>query len=256
MCDEVWPPRSFESSAVFGAAIGDLEPQAIAAYARLLHQDSDPRQFLRSCVPSFLVKTRGEEYPSAAAILLFGSNPQKFFPHARIRVAIHAGNAEDAPAVDEQLFEGRLLEQYESAVSCLTRSILGALSGGWSAVPACLKFVLRELLVNAAMHRDYSMTDAEITVRKFHDRMVVESPGALPPFTDVEDLLNIRFSRNPLIADYFRAYRHVSELGGGVDRVHSDLAKAGLPAPRNHTDGTRLMVTVRLQRDAALCAAV
>jgi ATP-dependent DNA helicase RecG len=69
----------------------------------------------------------------------------------------------------------------------------------------------------------------DIQIKMFDDRFVVESPGTLPGLVRLNNMRNMHFSRNPMIARYLRDYKFVRELGEGVDRMYRELLEAGFP---------------------------
>jgi len=79
----------------------------------------------------------------------------------------------------------------------------------------------------------------------FDDRFVVESPGTLPGLVRINNIRNMHFSRNPIIARYLRDYKFVRELGEGVDRMYQDMFEAGLPAPEYKVKDFMTILTIR-----------
>lgn len=85
-------------------------------------------------------------------------------------------------------------------------------------------------------------------MRQFSDRLEVQSPGRLPGLVRVENIKNVRFSRNPHIARILAEMTdYVRELNEGVPRMFQEMQKAGLREPRFRiTDAT---VTVILYKE-------
>lgn len=79
--------RYFEDTAVYGATVDDIDIDAVAEYAKLVGYGKSPLQYLRENDGFVTTDKKGEEDVSAACILLFGKNPQKFFPRACVRVS-------------------------------------------------------------------------------------------------------------------------------------------------------------------------
>jgi ATP-dependent DNA helicase RecG len=91
---------------------------------------------------------------------------------------------------------------------------------------------VREALVNAVCHRDYRLRGRRVELRMFADRLEVVSPGGLPGFITVDNLVEEHFSRNPrLVAGLFQ-WGYIEELGLGIDRMIEDMVQAGHPPPR------------------------
>lgn len=98
-----------------------------------------------------------------------------------------------------------------------------------SLVPA---FALRELLVNAFVHADYSTHGGPFRVAVFRDRLVIENPGLLPPGISVEDLGGgVSRVRNRAIARVFREAGMIEQWGSGIMRAREACTAAGLRPP-------------------------
>lgn len=89
----------------------------------------------------------------------------------------------------------------------------------------------RLIIINAAMHCDYSIKSTDIQLKMFDDRIVVESPENLSGIVRLNNMRQVHFSRNPKIAAFLHEYDYVQEFGEGVDRMYKEMEKAGLPAP-------------------------
>jgi ATP-dependent DNA helicase RecG len=92
-------------------------------------------------------------------------------------------------------------------------------------------FAVREALVNAVCHRDYRLTGRRIEIRMFDDRMEVISPGGLPGYITIDNIVEEHFSRNPRLVNGLFQWGFIEELGLGVDRMIEDMVNAGHPAP-------------------------
>jgi ATP-dependent DNA helicase RecG len=90
---------------------------------------------------------------------------------------------------------------------------------------------VRELLVNAVAHRDYSIHGDCIHLHLFADRLEVHSPGGLPGPVTLDNLLEARFSRNAVIVQALSDLGYVERLGYGLDRVVTVLRQNNLPPP-------------------------
>ena len=90
---------------------------------------------------------------------------------------------------------------------------------------------VRETLVNAIAHRDYRLGGRRIEVRMFSDRMEVISPGGLPGFITVDNIVEEHFSRNPRLVAGLYQWGYIEELGLGVDLMVEEMVRAGHPPP-------------------------
>jgi ATP-dependent DNA helicase RecG len=91
---------------------------------------------------------------------------------------------------------------------------------------------VRELLVNAAAHRDYNLQGDTIHLNIFSDRLEVHSPGGLPGPVTLSNLLDARFSRNAVLVQVLSDLGFVERLGYGLDRVVAVVREIGLRPPR------------------------
>lgn len=146
-------------------------------------------------------------------------------------------------------FHGNLFRQINDASAYLEEhnSRAGFLEGPVRVdVPAYPLFALRELLINAIAHRDYSMAGSHITIKWFSNRIEYYSPGGLLPPLTVESILKKQKSRNPLIVDVLHREGYIESLGDGLDRVFAEVKKHPLrpPAPRLEDLGDAFIATI------------
>ena len=244
--------RSFEDTAVYGATIEDIDMDAVARYVSLLGYSKSPLTYLRENNHFVTTNKSGEEVVSVACMLLFGKNPQLFFPRARTRFIRYNGVDEkvgtEMNVIKDVTFEGTILHQIEKTVEYLETQVaehtfLGQ-AGKFITRRDYPKFVIQEMVVNACCHRAYNIRGTEIQIKMFDNRIVFESPGKLPGMVRPSNIRHTHFSRNPKIAAFLKAYNYVKEYGEGVDRMCRELEVNGTIAPVFHTDDFILKVTV------------
>lgn len=112
---------------------------------------------------------------------------------------------------------------------------------------------LKEILVNAVIHRDYSQKD-DVHVKVYDNRIEVQSPGRLPGYMTVDNLYEERFSRNPnLVRLLHKLPNPVNhDIGEGLDTAKNELRKAGLVAPVFEERGNNFVVIVKHQTIASI----
>ncbi|WP_200241197.1 ATP-binding protein [Lamprobacter modestohalophilus] len=108
--------------------------------------------------------------------------------------------------------------------------------------------ILREVVINALVHADYSHRGTPIRIAFFDDRIEVENPGLLLPGLTVEDLkLGVSLIRNPVIARVFRELDLVEQWGSGVPAIYRQAQVEGLPEPTIEELAGRLRFSVPLR---------
>ena len=96
--------------------------------------------------------------------------------------------------------------------------------------------VLREALVNALMHRDYSITGTQVSVEVYDDRVEIVNPGGLPKGLSVRNLGTVSIRRNELIADLFFRLHKVERIGMGIQKMKEAMVAGGLREPTFASD--------------------
>ena len=244
--------RSFEDTAVYGAAVHDLDMNAVAKYVNLLGYNKSPMEYLRENNHFVTIDKNGDEVVSVACMLLFGKNPQNYLPRARTRFIRFNGVEEKVGAemnvIKDVVFEGTILEQVEKTVEYLETQVAEHTfleqSGKFITRRDYPKFVIQEMVVNACCHRAYNIKGTETQIKMFDDRIVFESPGKLPGMVRPSNIRNTHFSRNPKIAAFLKSYHYVKEYGEGVDRMYRELEVNGAAPLSFHTEDFILKVSV------------
>lgn len=173
---------------------------------------------------------------------MFGVYPQIFELQLFISYLQYYGTTttEEAPSgerfLDNRKFEGTIKEMTDGAVYYSMASMRkGSLIRGVTRqdVPEYPEVALREAIVNAVAHRDYSHTvrGSHIQVRMFADRLEVESPGGLYGRVTIDKLQDGQSTRNRLLMQLMEDVHLVENRGSGVDAMLDAMQKKGLPSP-------------------------
>ncbi|MEA1052621.1 putative DNA binding domain-containing protein [Lamprobacter modestohalophilus] len=162
-------------------------------------------------------------------LLMFGRQPQRRLPQSAIQFAAFDGIDITDPLLDKKELTGVLPDLIENAAA-LVRLLLpkpstlnGLRRDEQEQIPSR---VLREALVNAVCHRDYSISQRRIQLFLFRDRLEVRSPGRLP---NTLNLQKIRYGnsapRNLLLLKYLDNMRYIDGLGRGIPLMIKTLGE-------------------------------
>lgn len=176
----------------------------------------------------------------ASGVLLFAKSPTSFFPNARLRFIRYEGvkaetgsrmNVTIEIVIDEPL--PKMIPSAWEAINAQLRSFnaLNPQTGTFESMPEYPEFAWQEGVVNAVTHRAYNIQGSDIQVRMFDDRLETESPGKLPGLVRLTNIKQVRFSRNPRIAQVLNAFGYVKEFGEGVNRIFDEMRLFHLDDP-------------------------
>ena len=230
----------FETSAIPGSSLLDFDRRALDEY--LQHRAKRGRRPLNDSLERHLVEIgamTADGEATASGLLVFGKRPQIYLPHSGALFVKFYGK--EPRGRDGQAGYGRRVEiegplprvmerawslvweemRVEAVVSGLKREEL----------PEYPRFAVREALVNAFCHRDYRLKGRKVEIRMYEDRLEVISPGGLPGYMTLDNLVEEHFSRNPrLVASLFE-WGYIEELGLGIDRMIEEMLQSGHPPP-------------------------
>jgi ATP-dependent DNA helicase RecG len=193
-----------------------------------------------------------------AALVLFGKNPAEWYPQTRVRAARFRGD-DRTEFVDNKVFEGSLFSLVETLVSFVQSHIPLASSLAPDELQrrdrlAYPLAAIREAIVNALVHRDYSAFDGGMSVAVYDGRMEFWNSGSLPDEMTVEDLRTTHPSRpiNPDIAQVCFLYGLMERWGIGTQRIILACVESGLPEPDWKVDRNGVTLVLRLSEKVPL----
>lgn len=235
---------SYESTST-DAAISELENSTIMLEFMLNGSVfAEPSDFLRK---NRLVNgDRGV----VAGTLIFSDLPQAYIPSAAVKLYRYktAGSEERAhlDGVPETI-EGpvtALIEKTKARVDGIVASIPRLDAEGFTQVSYPTE-ALHEILVNAFLHRDYGMRDY-VHVRIFDNRIEIDSPGRLHGHVTVQNILDERSARNPLIQRVVNKFPHPPnmDIGEGLNTAFKAMEQLRLSYPVIEELSDRVRVTI------------
>ena len=195
-----------------------------------------------------LTTHQGRQVPTVGGVLLFGRDRRTHFPDAWVQAGRFAGT-DKTRIIDQAALRVPLAESIPAAVAFIERHMASGVDIGpvrsalrWS-IPV---LAVREALVNAVAHADYSQRGAPIRVSVFDDRLEVENPGLLPFGLTLEDLpRGVSKLRNRVVGRVFHELGLVEQWGSGAQRMITACREAGTPPPMWEEVGVRLRVTLQ-----------
>ncbi|HEY4255160.1 MAG TPA: ATP-binding protein [Chlamydiales bacterium] len=186
--------------------------------------------------------------PSVGGLILFGKNTarQSHLPDARVRCARFLGK-DKVLILDQYEPEGTILDAVEPVLAFIqrnTRLAAEILSVRRKDIPEYPIVAVREALINALVHTDYSCTGAQIQVAIFDGRLEIQNPGMLPFGFTLEDLkTGVSRIRNRVIARVFHELKLMEHWGSGYKRIIEACKAGGYPEPKWEEFGTFIRVT-------------
>ena len=185
--------------------------------------------------------------PTVAGTLLLGSAPQRFLPHAYVSALRIPGSDIATPPMDQKRIEGRAFDLLVGAERFLEFHLLRRhrIRGMEPEVePELPPSALREVLVNAVAHRDYTVT-GPIRVLVFEDRVEVRSPGGLPNSVRLAQLpAGVHVLRNPTLYNLLLKRGLVTDAGSGIPRLIQLVRERTGRAPTLRLSGDEFVVTL------------
>ena len=184
--------------------------------------------------------------PTLAAMLNFGLYPQGYLPQLAITAIVVPGKeigelaeTDSARFLDNKRIEGTIAEMEEEALSFCkrnmkTRTVIDPQTGKRTDQPEYPIRARREAILNALIHRDYSIytEGTPVQINFFSDRLEIHSPGSLYGRMTVDQLGHTRPDlRNPALAVMAEILTDAENRYSGIPTIRREMAAYGLPAP-------------------------
>ena len=186
--------------------------------------------------------------PTNAGALLFAKEPLRWIPGASVQFVRWAGTTMADSPVSARRFSGDLvtvLREIDSFVSLPTQSHLVAASTLRERSETDYPPVaIRELLLNAIMHRSYE-SNSPVHFYWYDDRIEIQNPGGLYGMASPENFPRQTDYRNPVIAEAMATLGYVNAFGRGVIRAQDALRRNGNPAAEFAFEPSHVLATIR-----------
>lgn len=239
---------SYEDYSVDGAVAEDIvDSPRIREFLLDYSPSSDPLEL--SLNKNLL--DRKSFKPKVAGLLLFAVDPASEMPKKCSVKIIRYETKEDDPERDHlgliEPIEGPLYQLIHSTVNRVTE-IMSSISVWTTDGPKSMAYppeTLWEIVVNAIIHRDYSMSD-DVQILIFDNRIEVLSPGRLPAFVTKENILDVRYARNPRIVGMLSRYKIPpnKDIGEGLNTAFQKMKDWRLRSPEIINEGNYVRVVI------------
>ncbi|GAB2566156.1 ATP-binding protein [Gracilibacillus alcaliphilus] len=245
--------RLYEDSIAEGCILEDLDIDLINEY-------KDTVGFQRKNLYQLLfargfAKRRNDDYHiTIAGALMFSKYPTVFVPSAKIRFIRYEGNSAETGTrmniIKQEVVEEpipKAIEKIKGVVQNQLREFtaLDVTTGKFITVPEYPVFAWQEAIINAITHRAYNIHGDDIRIIMYDNRLEVHSPGKLPSIVNVNNIKEVRYSRNPKIARALTEMGWVRELGEGVKRMYEEMSNFFLEEPIYQEDQQSVHLTLK-----------
>lgn len=254
-----------DDRSVVGSTVHDLDINKISQYFNDVYElslnemDADEQQnlLLNSCI---LAPFESKIYASISGLLFFAVKKklfnalEQYLPHTGIQFVAYLDEEMDT-IVDRMEFFETSPEIIDSVVHKIrlnwkTPSVIQGLQRKETHFPTK---VFRELIVNAIVHRDYSL-QSKIQIRVFPKRIEIISPGRLANTVTIEKMkAGISISRNPILLKFMQTYRYADQLGRGIPMTMRAIEKMSGFNLEFKERGEELQVVLKFPEDKNSC---
>jgi len=243
----------FDQRAVAGSSLDDLDlelfrstylPAAVSPEVFAENERSMSEQLI-----SLRLLDAADDGPTGLGILLVGYDPSAWIPGAYVQFVRYEGEDAGSSVQDHEELRGNLIDQLDTLERLLPANVHTAISemGGLRQrdAPDYPLPALRELVVNALMHRNYETSHAPARILWFADRVEITSPGGPYGAVTAENFDRRNDYRNPALAAAMKDLGFVNRFGRGIGLVRSTLAANGNPRAEFEIEPTYWGVTVK-----------
>ncbi len=233
--------RRFEEQPCLAARIEDMDleifrtqylPRAIQS--EVIEEDDRP---VREQLAALRFYDRESETPTNLGMILFGKHPEMYIPSAYLQYVKFAASDNAGDILTEHAYKGPLLKIIADLDGFIKVGIASPRSVRVSSlreeiVKSFPDWSIRELLLNAIIHRDYQIGNAPI---KFYDyngfRLEISNPGGLYGQAKPDNFPFVSDYRNPLLAEAVKVMGYVNKFNRGISKVKAELENNGNPPP-------------------------
>jgi len=235
--DDVIEPR---------ATFDDIDERTIKIFLRKTEEAGRLPDIDGLSTPELLEKLRLAENGQLkrAAIVLFGKDPGRFYPNTFVKIGKFADNGYDI--LFQETEEGNIIQVLDKVLKSIDHKFLirNITFEGMNRIET-LEYpvaALREMLLNALIHRNYM--GAPTQIRVYDNKLTVWNHGTLPEGITLDKLTkpHSSYPRNPILAEACFRGGYIDSWGSGIMKIVSSCKSVGLPTPALEEDGGGFIV--------------
>ncbi|MXZ47828.1 MAG: hypothetical protein F4Z13_01025 [Candidatus Dadabacteria bacterium] len=179
----------------------------------------------------------GTRRATVAGVLLCSESPELLLPNASVMATFYLGKDRASKQADARVIGGPVNRQIADAVAFVLRNMKTAARKEPARVdmPQYSERAVFEAVVNAVVHRDYSVKGSRIRLSMFEDRLEILSPGALPNNLTVDSMDIRQSTRNEILASVLGRMPVGGARGSGERQFFMERRGDGVPIIRRET---------------------
>ena len=249
------------------ATYSSIDQNKLKEYIRLLAENKPNFSRLEDEQISELMSVTVEGKYSLAATMLFSLYPQAYFPQLCIIATVIPGTEVGQLGgaferfTDNRRIEGTIPDMLDEALAFVRKNlriktIIDPLNGKRQDLFEYPMTAIREILLNALVHRDYSVhtEGMPIQLQIFSNRIEITNPGGLYGRITLDQLGKVQpDTRNPVLATMLETLKITENRYSGIPTVRLEMEKYGLPMPQFENYHGNFKVTLFGERNNMVC---
>ena len=254
---------AWETQPVARATIADLDMTLVESYleqrpsrSKLAGRLANLEEVLLNIGCATIAKDDAQQNvirPTNAGLLLFGYDPQQFLIQAEVVCVLYKDKTGKQRYADRRVLQGTITQQIDQAEAFFKQYVpVAAYMDGFHRIdePDYPLEALREAVVNAVVHRDYSLQGEAVRIFYYQDRIEIHNPGLLMAGLRLEELKagKVRSKpRNPIIATVLRDFPggYMERVGSGISFMIDQMRQLGRPDPQFSERGEFVVIFSR-----------
>lgn len=242
----------FDRTKISGSKLEDLDLDKIENYLQMItgkrFEDLEISQERLLENKEIVVYGEGGYQVTVAGMLVFGKRPGRYLPQSGIKLVRFKGTDVGDDIIDRKETEGDLPFMIDCTVSFIKRHTnLGAKREEIKRIdmPEYLEPVASEAIINAVVHRDYSLRNANNSIFIFDNRLEIRSAGRLPNSVSLEKLpFGDHHPRNRLLFLFLESMGYGERMGTGIPRMIKRCKENNYPEPKFEEKGEEFWTTL------------